>query len=237
MERRIVTQDFDFEMPAYARTGTKRKSSGGASAAKRARTSNYAGTMARVPRAMSSNTIIIPLRINYNVTMTADIAQGFGWTTAALWVNQTSVSAIPGADHLANVFDLMRIVKVECTFLPGANMLGYNENGISTGTRNIPYAYNAFDANDGSTPSLTTIQQLASCKVDMLSKAIKRTVYPKLNDDSVIQTLDKGQLVSAGNNTIPWYGWKFYADMETEPLTYNIGRFEFKVFYECRSSK
>lgn len=200
--------------------------------------SNFGGTQARIPRPMSSNTCIIPLRINFNIAFAADPVYGFGWTTAALWVNQVSVSAIPGATELAAVFDLMRIVKVECCILPGCNMLGYDANGATTGTRNIPYAYNAFDANDGSNPAnLSDIQQLSSCKVQMLDKPVRRTIYPKLNDDSVIQTLDRGQFVKAGNNVIPWYGWKVFLDMENTALTYDIGRCEFKVFYECRSSK
>lgn len=200
--------------------------------------SNYAGTKPRVPRAMSSNTCVIPLRINFNISFAADPQYGFGWTTAALWVNQVSVSAIPGATELASVFDLMRIVKVECCLLPGCDQLSWGDNGVGTGTRNIPYAYNAFDPNDGSNPAgLSEIQQLSSCNVQMLNKPIRRTIYPKLNDDSVIQTLDRGQFVKSGNNVIPWYGWKVFCDLENTALTYDIGRVEFKVFYECRSSK
>jgi len=200
--------------------------------------SNYGGVKPRVPRAMSSNTCIIPLSINHNLAFTADPQYGYGWTAAALWVNGSSMSAIPGATELAAVFDLMRIVKVECTVLSGCDTLSWGANTIGTGTRNIPYVYEAFDPVSGTNPTgISQMQQLSTCRTHMANKIIKRTIYPTLSDDNVIQTLDRGQFVKSGNNTIPWYGWKLLMDLENTALTYDIGRVEFKVFYECRSSK
>jgi len=192
-----------------------------------------------VPRSIRSNTCIIPCIVDYDANLTADPAIGFGWSPNALWVNGSSYSVIPGTTDLAAVFDLMRVVKVEVTILAGANSLDYANNTVTTGSRQIPWVYDCYDPNSGGNPSLAEVRENATCKTNLLAGAIRRTIYPNLGQYG--QTINVG----AGASTtfvpsivdLPSFGWKVYIDMSQQVWTYNILRFSFKVFYECRSSK
>lgn len=206
---------------------------------KSARRANYGGVRARVPRSMSSNTCIIPRVVSYDTTLAADIAKGFGFSPTALWINGVSSTAIPGASELSALFDLMRISKVECTMMPSYNNLDMTASSFSTGSLNIPYVYEAFDATDGTNPSLADIQQMSSCKTHLLSKPIRRTVYPRLKEGSNIINVGQSAgdtYVQAGHD-IAWNSWKVYADLESVTNQYVGIRFTFKIFYECRATK
>lgn len=233
MKRALVTQEvIDLpDMPSvkrYKKSASKRRY-------------KFSKRTAEVAGKGSSNSCIIPCTVDYDYDLTADPAHGFGWSASNLWVNGVSVTPISGASDLAAVFDCVRVAKVEITIMPGCDSLDYGTNTVTTGTRNIPYVYEAFDPNDSTNPSIANMRELATTRTHMLNKVIKRTIYPTLVEVSGgIVDLGKNQkniFVTSGTNSQQWCGWKFYADMFNTALTYAIGRISFKVFYECRQSR
>jgi len=217
-------------MPSYAsRLGSKKRGKFG-------RTSYKPMARRGFPK---YNSVTIARTVNYDVDFTADVAHGFGFSSTNLWVNGTSSTAIPGASELTALFDLIRIAKVEVTLLPGCDSLNYANNSLSSGTRNIPYVYTAYDPNDSGNPSLSDIQQNNTCKTDSFNKVIKRTIYPQMTVGSQLLT-DIGQnrrniFVKSGVDS-PWFGYKVYMDLQSVALTYDIARISFKIFYECRNT-
>lgn len=230
------TQSYDFEMPVtYASSRSGRKRSRSNSFAK------VSQLVARVPRSIGtlSNTCLIPRIVIYDLAFTTDSARGFGFSNGWLYVNGAQTVAIAGFSELSALFDLVRIHKVECTLLPGNNSFDYAANTVTTGTRNIPYVYDAFDPNDSSNPSLSDIQQMATCHTHSLDKRITRTIYPNCSPstsvvDSGVQR--KNQWVKSNVDSVQYCGWKVYADLQTDVFTYDVARCSFKIFYECKGS-
>lgn len=220
--------------------GSKRSRSRSRSYSKRRRamgTSRYSSRT--VPRSLGSNSCIIPLTVDDNVNFATDPAFGYGWSPFALWRNGVSYLAIPGQADMAAVFDMARVVKVEITILPGNNVLDYGTNSLSTGQRQIPYVYDAYDPNSSGNPTLAEMREHATCRVNSLTKPIRRTIYPNLgmygNVVNVGQT--RKDLFVPTAVDLPAFGWKVLMDVQQETLPYCIARISFKVFFECRNSK
>lgn len=200
----------------------------------------FSSRSAKVASRGSANSCIVPLTVDYDYDLTADLSRGFGWSATNLWINGVPVTPIPGATDLAAVFDCVRVQKVEVSVLPGNDNADYATNTLATGQRNIPYFYDAFDPNDGTNPSVANIRELSTCRTTILNKVVKRTIYPNLNEGTgAVQDLGKTQknMFTRSDADIPWYGWKCYGDLFNTALTYDVGRISFKVFFECRQSK
>lgn len=224
---------------------------------KRKRGASYTGgvgrkryfPMPKVPRRMSmaspSNGVIIPIVTSYDSTLTADPNFAFQFSPQHLIVDGTAIS-ITGAADLNNVFEFVRVHKVEITILPAATGLDYSAQSLSTGTTNIPYCYHAVDYTDPvGGKGLNQIRQNPTCQIHLLNKPIKRTIYPKLINSDVVIDLsrnNKDKFVRS-NATISlqdqsyFNGYVFTADMKDVVWTYGQLRFNFKIFYECRQSK
>lgn len=187
----------------------------------------------------SSNTVIIPTVTEYDSSLSADFAHGFGFTTANLWVNGASYQSITGASEIAAVFDLMRLVKVEVTMLPGYNMLEIT-NSTAGGVNALPWLYHAFDPNDSTNPSLTDMQGMSSLVISDFVKAQRRTIFPNLLVNSASVDLGRQrntEFVKAGDNTLQWCAFKMYVDCVASTYAYMTVRVSFKCFFECTASK
>jgi len=152
------------------------------------------------------------------------------------------VNAVPGVTEIHAVFGMMRVHKVEMTILPAANSLDYNNQTLGSGTTNIPYVYHAIDYQDGNNPTLAEIRTNPTCRVDSLSKPIKRTFYPRLEGSNGIIDLSniarRNLFQEAGQpSSQKYHGIKVYIDMNNQVWTYGQVRISFKIFYEVRQSK
>lgn len=189
-------------------------------------------------RAPKGNSIIIPRTVVYDTDLTVDVSKGFGFSATNLWVNGVSTTALGGASDITALFDLVRVAKVEITVQFGNNTFDYGINTVGTGTRNMPYVYDAFDPSDSTNPALTDIRQMATCQMSMPDKALCRTIYPVLQEPSAIVDIGaarKNKFMQSGTD-IPWNGWKVYMDLYNTALTYDVLRFAFKIYFECKFS-
>lgn len=210
-------------------------------AAKRRRTEGKKPAAARklsVYRAPRNQTIIIPRTVDYDKYLTADFSHGFGFSVLNLWVNGVADTSMPGGSELTNLFEFIRVAKVEITIMPGQSEMAYTATGISE-TRNIPWLYEGFDPNDGTNPSLDNMRELASTRTHLFNKVIRRTIYPNIKDggQTDLGRNQKNLFVDGTALNTPWYGYKIYMDMVDAVWTYSLCRVSFKVFYECKMTR
>jgi len=231
----------DEYMPSYGTKKRGRASSSSSGFRKRSKSSS-----GRIPRALAfkrpGQTAICPLIYDHDLLLTTDPNVAVQFTPNRILINGTA-STLPGSAELANVWELMRVQKVEITILPYVTDLGYNNQSLSSGITNIPFVYEAIDYNDpeGST-GLTQIRQNPTTKTHLLNKVIRRTVYPKLRTSKEVIdcSVNNPNLFVNGaliNTDTRWNGWMFVADMVNEVWTYGSVRISFKVFVECMKSK
>lgn len=233
-----TTRDFDSQSQEQEMPYKKTKKDASRSKSGRGAYKSTKTLVAVPPRTLNYNSIVIPRIVDYDVNFSVDVAHGFGFSHRALWVNGVSTVAMPGINELSDLFELCRVVKVEVTILPGNNMLGYGTNSLSTGLRNIPFLYEAVDPNDSTNPGLDEIRQVASCRTHLMDKAIRRTIYPCYASGSVIEigANRQNRFVNSSSN-VAANGYKVYADLVSEVLTYDRARLSFKVFIECKSPR
>jgi len=191
----------------------------------------------------NSNRCVVPLTVNHTISLTADPAYRYSFSTLEAYRNGTSFTTIPGAAELAVVFDLLRLMKIEMTILPAATDLEYPNQTLSTGTTNIPWVYTGFNATGDSTqaPSLDSIQQNPSCQTSILNKVTKRTFYPKLEGSNGLVDVgvnDRNRFMKSNvSSSQLWHGIEVFMDMNTAVWTYGTVRISFKLFFECMNSR
>lgn len=215
--------------------------SGRGSVSKRRKFSRYPRKVSRPLRV--STHAIVPRTVFYDMNFATDVALGFGFSPTNLWINNSSSVAIPGASDLSNLYDLVRIKKVEITIMPGCTGLGYGSNTLTTDKRNVPYAYHAVDHNSGGNPTITEMQQYSNLKMEAFDKVIRRTLYPapKFSAAGVGTVSLQGAalkdvwIASAADE--PCFGFKLHMDLYNTALTYDVARINFKIFYECKDSQ
>jgi len=194
----------------------------------------------RVPRPIRSYGAIIPLTANHDIDLTADVGIAFAFDTVNYYWNGTG-AVVPGLSEVSAVYDNVRVHKVEFSVLPSAIGLDYNTQTLSTGQTNIPYVYHAVDYNDASTPTLAAIQQNHSTKTDILSKVVRRTLYPRVEGANGVVDMStnyKNLFMKTGAvSSQRWNGMKFYFDMRSVVWTYGSARICMKIYYECKNSK
>lgn len=193
-----------------------------------------------VSRPLPVGRAMIPITYTWDFDLTVDRALGFAFDTSAIYVNGGSY--VPAQlTQLANVFDMMRVAKVEFSVIPAANSLDYNNQTLSTGSTNIPVIYHAFDANDGTAPVLADIQANPYCHTSLFDRIVKSTIYPRLegaNGVIDVGTNARNQFMKSGTtSTQRWNGWKMYLDMKSQVWTYGSGSVTMKIYYECMGSK
>lgn len=219
--------------------------------AKRQRTSGPVRkrSFMRIPRRVSldkpSSSVIIPIVTSYDAPLTADPSFAFQFAPQHLIVNGTAIT-ITGAGDLNSTFELIRVHKVEVTVLPAATGLDYSAQTLSSGTTNIPYVYHAVDYVDPEGGrDLNQIRQNPTCRMDLLNRPIRRTLYPKIAPQGILYDMGTNQknLFMRSNATTSLQenafanGYVFLGDMKDQAWTYGQLRFNFKIFYECKMSK
>lgn len=231
----FTTQASQSQMSSYG-SRKRARSNSGVSRASSFRT----GSSARVPRPLRAPGAIIAYTVNHDVDLTADVRMGINFDTVNYYWNGTQV-AVNGASDMANVYDHIRVMKVEFTILPSAVGLDYTNQTLSTGQTNIPYVYTAIDYNDGSQPAAADIIQLGSCKSALLNKPIKRTLYPRIEGANGVIDMSsnyKNMFMKSGTTSSQkWNGFKLFFDMRSQVWTYGTARIVMKIFYECKGTK
>ena len=231
------------ETMPYGRGTKRRRTSSGAKTGKQLvgrKMSSYIPRSIGVP---ADNRCTIPLTSFIDFELTADVSSNFSFDSTNIYCigTNSSTQSIPGAADVAAVFDLMRVAKVEVTILPAATDLAYNNQSLSSGQTNIPYVYHAFDPVGTAALSGPQIRQLATVKMDSLNKPIRRTIYPRLEGGNGIVDVGinrKNLFEKSGNESSQrWRGFGLHIDMDSVTWTYGTLRVNFKVFYECMSSK
>lgn len=192
------------------------------------------GFSSRVSRPIRSNSIFISRTVDLDLDFASDATKGFGFSPQYLVVNGVLTTLIPGSSTMISMFDLVRIVKVEMTVIPSYDSLDWG-NTSAAAVKNLPYFYHAFDANDGTNPSLADMRSNSTTRTDVLNKPIRRTFYPRLlNANSIISETAVRSWSKSDQNNI-WYGVKTYADCIS---TFNSGafaRYSFKITYEAKN--
>lgn len=225
-----------FEMPYGKRKRAASSSSG------RGKRSKFSVPKPRGMPAAASTRTIIPLSHNLDFDLTADPSIAVQFAHNGIKRNNVG-ETVTGLDHLAAVFELIRVHHVEITVLPAANKLDYDRQTLATGVTNIPYIYEAIDYVD---PNLgrdfNSLRQNPTMKVHSFDKPFKRTVYPRLQGQSDVVDMsntDKGQFLqsTATSTATLWNGFVMYGDMVNEVWTYGSGRICMKIFYECCMSR
>lgn len=186
----------------------------------------------------SYNRTIISQTVDFDYDLTVDFTAGFSFSGQSLFRNGVSVANYTDASSIAALYDLCRVHKVEMTILPGNSDFDYNNNGLSSGARNIPYLYTCIDYTDSANPALSEVKDNSTCQVARLDKVYRRTFYPRAPSNNIVDMgTNRLNVFSQANTTIQYQGIKIYIDLAQQVWTYNIGRISFKVFLELRCTK
>lgn len=200
----------------------------------RKRTPLYKSVSSRI-----NDAVIVCRTVQSNHNTTADVTIGLGWSATNMWVNGISSYAIDGASDITNLYDIVRIKKVEVNIL-----LDYNVHEVTaTSSAGLPIVYTAFDPTDNAPPTAASIKQYATCKMEMMGDArvgnrVTRTFYPRLQNTqssyAIINPLNNW--VESGSD-IPYNGCKIYMDQigVSNPNRYYM--IVCKIYYECKISK
>lgn len=185
--------------------------------------------------------VTIPLTLQYDFDLTADVALSFAFDTTGYYVNGGTVQTIAGLSELATVFEMARIAKVEVSILPAATGLDYSAQTLSSGATNIPWVYTAVDYNDTATPTRDEMTSNQTCRTDIFNKVIKRTFFPRLEGSNGLIDVGRNaqnEFMKLGNSsTQKWNGFKVFMDEKVQVWSYGSGRCTMKVFFECMQSK
>lgn len=187
----------------------------------------------------ANDSVIVCRTVQRNVTTSADIGWGFGWSPTYLWVNGASDTAIPGAADITSLYDVCRVKKVECNIMFDFN--GYEVS--ATGTVGLPIVYTAFDPTTNANPTQSSIQQMATTKINMIGDArdgnrVVRNIYPRLqqSQSGAVMIYQSNQWVETGSD-IPYNGLALYVDMINISNPNRNAMFVFKIYYECKITK
>jgi len=240
-----TTQE-DFDSQPIMPYGNKRRRTNSGGYAKTGKQLAGRKMSSYVPRSLGvpkDNRCTIPLTTFIDLPLTADVSSNFTFDTTNVYVSGSGATtqSIPGAAEVHNVFDLMRVAKVEITILPAASELSYASQSLSTGTTNIPYVYHAYDPSGNAALTGPNIRQLATVKMNQLRNPIRRTIYPRLEGGNGVIDVGinrKNMFERSGSESSQrWRGFALHIDMADVVWTYGQLRVNFKVFYECMSSK
>lgn len=167
---------------------------------------------------------------------TTDYGAGFGFSATRLWRNGSSYADIPVISEITDLFDMVRIAKVEIIVLPGCNNHNIADDSAVTGVRNIPYVYCAPDYSDNAVPNLNTLLQSDKLLVTMLDHPVRRTIYPKLSSAASSGIVLGGNNWVATGSDFPCNGIKFYMDVVTN-MAYVGGKINFIIHFDCKHTK
>lgn len=213
---------------------------------KRLRTARIGRSRARMPmyKSISARTldsVIVCRTVQRSINTTADVAWGFGFSPTYLWINGVQDVAVPGASDLTNIYDICRVAKVQCNI-----MFDFNVLDATAGAGSLPVVYTAYDPTDNNTPTLSSIQQMATNRIHMVGDArngnrITRTIYPKVRTTqstgtSSIMLTNQNQWQETGGDN-PYNSLMLYVDFISSPQSARAMVCVFKIYYECKLAK
>lgn len=199
---------------------------------KRSRRVAYASKgMVRYKQPSTFNRCVIATTCGYDVLLSADTGVSFGFSPTNIWVD--GVSGLNYPLDISGIWDLCRVQKVEMTIMCTANSLEFG----ATATTPIPVCYHAFDPNTSTIPTLTSIRQNSTCQSDRCDKVIRRTFYPNIVPDAVVDlgNARKNKFLSVYRDD-PFNGILCFFDTFSTAPAAVAARFSFKVFLEVRAS-
>jgi hypothetical protein len=189
-----------------------------------------------IPRHRMNSTFVTRC-VEYDISLSASIAKGFGWSPTYLWVDEVSTTAIPGVSDIQSLFERTRVVKVKMIVMPSANVHETTNDSSGTGVRNLPWLYAAPNFGTTNVPTMSSISQLEGLRIALLDKPFQYTIRPKPSGYST-----GGVLVNPGDcwmNTDtddPYYGFQVFIDQYTSQAYVKV-RFNFIVTFECQGTK
>lgn len=190
----------------------------------------------RIGRAPSSGITRVTRCATYSFDFTTDWAAGFGFSATRLWVNGSSTSDIPVISEITDLFDMVRVARVDVIVLPTANDHLISADSVTTGIRNIPYVYMAADYSDNGVPNINSLLQADKLLVTSFDHPIRKTIYPRLSSAASNGILlGNNNWVAAGSD-FPCNGLKIYMDVRTN-MPYVGGTVNFIIHYECKHTK
>jgi len=148
--------------------------------------------------------------------------------------------AVPGASELSNLYELLRIDKVEMTWSP--SIVG--QGATSPSPPGCPKFLVAFDPNDGDAPAMDQLRQQNPKEFYAIDgRSFKYTFRPKyqrvIYQTSLVSNYEAATGFVNSNSTIPHYAVKIGIPNASN-LAVTAGgnvEFSFKIFYTLKNTK
>lgn len=160
--------------------------------------------------------------------------------TVLSWSNyiEFKLNQLPAFAEFTALFDMYKIYKVECEFIPKYNVADFSSGGTSYG---LPTLYIVEDRNSVASPaSINTLMEFASCKKARFDRPVKYTCWPTIHvsqsDGDVIDMAQKDLYCNSQNPGIPHRGLIYGCDLPlgTETFRYDL---VFKFFMKFKDVK
>lgn len=160
--------------------------------------------------------------------------------TVLNWSNyiEFKLNQLPSYNEFSTLFDMYKIFKVECEFIPKYNSADFSSGGTAYG---LPTLYIVEDRNSVATPSsINTLMEYASCKKARFDRPVKYTCWPTIHqsnpDGDVIDMAQKELYCNSFNTGIPHRGLIYGCDLPigTEVFRYDV---VFKFFMKFKDVK
>lgn len=200
-----------------------------------------------IPRMPSNKSIVIARTFQYDLTCSSDAGVAFTFQPQGINVYHSiaggSVVATPGLSDIENLFEMMRVARVDVRVCPTAISEDYSTGQVSSQLRGVPLLYHGQDprAETASAPTLAQMQENCFTKVVMLDGMKTLKIYPKADFGAGAGIVDiglsqKSRFVKPSNTTVYWSGYNVYLD-NVSNSAYNQVRFIFTVHFECMFTK
>ena len=148
--------------------------------------------------------------------------------------------AVPGASELSNLYELLRIDKVEMTWSPSITGAG----AISPSPPGCPKFLVAFDPNDGAAPGMDQLRQQNPKEFYSIDgTSHKYTCRPKFQrivyQTALVSNYEAASGFVNSDSTIPHYAIKMGIPNASNLATVAGGNveFNFKIFYTLKNPK
>ena len=186
--------------------------------------------------------VFCPVVSGTGSNLSTDIANTYSFDcNTGLFINGVASGSVTQLTQLITVWDLMRVHKVEFTFIPQFNSLDIVGNEAAVSNYSIPILYLAEDySDDAAIGSLAEIQAYGNVKMYRFDKPVKHTLYPRLDGSNGVVDIGANrvdQFMKAGTtSTQNFKGLKTYIDIGTgmDNCSYKC---LVKIYYECAGSR
>lgn len=203
---------------------------------------NYNTFRKAIPGIPSSNRCICPVVSGTGSNLATDIANTYSFDcNTGVFINGVASGSIGQLTQLVTVWDLMRVHKVEFTFIPQFNTQDIIATEGSVSNYAIPILYVAEDYSDeAAVTGLAELQAYGNCKMYRFDKPVKHTLYPRLDGSNGAVDIGSNRLnqfMRAGATTTQRFkGLKTYIDVS---VGMDVCQYKclMKIYYECAGSR